>query len=86
MRQGFVLWNPAYAKPENRSRLNPAGGRRPAWTEPPAWQPVPLRQNKAKPKTGHFTCYRNRATNRDGRRRLTGGGRFDNLHLAVEFA
>ena len=57
MKPGFVLWNRVYAKPENRSRLNPAGGLRPAWTEPPAWHLVPHRQNDAKPKTGHFTCY-----------------------------
>lgn len=47
---------------ENRSRLNPAGGLRPAWTEPPASHFVPHMQNEAQPKTGHFTCYLNRTS------------------------
>ena len=47
---------------ENRSRLNPTGGPCPAWTEPPASHSVPHRQNEAKPKTGHFTCYLKRTS------------------------
>jgi hypothetical protein len=48
--------------PENRSRLNPAGGLCPVWTEPPASHFVPQMQNEAKPKTGHFICYLNRTS------------------------
>jgi len=47
---------------ENPSRLNPAGGLRPAWTEPPASHSVPHMQNEAKYKNGHFICYLNRTS------------------------
>ena len=47
----------ATPSPENPSRLNPAGGLCPAWTEPPASHLVPHMPNEAKPKTGHLTCY-----------------------------
>ena len=34
----------------------------PAWIEPPPSRHVPHRQNEAKPKTGHFTCYLKRTS------------------------
>jgi hypothetical protein len=65
MKHGFVLWNSSYADPENRSRLNPAGGLRPALIEPPAPHDVPLskrRQTKNRTfyllfKPDILTCY-----------------------------
>ena len=65
MKHGFVLWNSSYADPENRSRLNPAGGLRPALIEPPAPHDVPLsKRRQTKNRTFHLlfkpdilTCY-----------------------------
>ena len=65
MKQGFVLWNSSYADPENRSRLNPSGGLRPALIEPPAPHDVPLsKRRQTKNRTFHLlfkpdilTCY-----------------------------
>ncbi len=53
MQQGFDLVNSCYADPENRSRLNPAGGLRPALIEPRGSAACSTMQHEAKPKTGH---------------------------------
>ena len=59
---------------KNRSRLNPAGGLRPAWIEPPASHFVPHTPNEAKSKNRTFhllfradilTCYEQPAVRRD---------------------